>query len=851
MAIDQNRPLLKLNNPQVAERRRSGGGGGGGRTFAANQQIQKFGPRFTRLQTALSRPGGNIELRDDPTALAPERLIVIETSGSVSSFQNAVSKVPGLEYVGEQDLDSDEDASPEHYLLMPTEGALTELLQLWTRWQNGQKMNRGFTPWRDVFERLRDVRPWGPQDRVSSNAQITLKSQIEGLSPTDRLRIEVELVFRSNETVAEKAALDVRQLIRSQGGEVVSEYRRVEFAYHAILAELSVAAITDIINRASGSLAGSDPIAFIVPQSTFSDSREALPQVPPATDALEFNPVFPQRREPVVAIFDAVPIQAHPFLSGGLVIDDPFDLNALSVGEREHGTAIASAVLHGDLRQPYSTPTRPIYFRPVMYAPAPSFRKVPERFVDDRLIVDVMCEAVERMASAQATDVLVVNLSLGDIYRPFHKRISMWARALDYLASRYGVVFIVSAGNEPATISLDTVNSIVELEALDEDARQDTIFNKINALKADRKIIAPAESINALTVGAWHNDVTSAPHPNAAFKVPFPNRTMPNLSSRLGLGVLNSIKPDVLFSGGREHYRVSPTSPPANIDPVTKGTRFAGVCVAGQITAARQHDYTLGSSIAAAMATGTAARLHDSLEAEYGDVFLNLPKVQKASLLKALLVHPANWRGESERIKSLVNPANVLDWEKERAEVARYLGYGFVEPAEAVYCSQSRATLWTTGSLGSEAAIKYSIALPTEFGRLANIRQVITTLAWISPVRPRHSQYRATKLRVTSLQSEESSKAGVATHPNEPGYHNIERGTVSHRRWVGDRIGDFGVSPELNISIQRDKDTGPKVDADIHFGLVISLEMDGGQRIYDEVLNSLAIRPRSQQRIQP
>ena len=53
--------------------------------------------------------------------------------------------------------------------------------------------------------------------------------------------------------------------------------------------------------------------------------------------------------DPIAAIFDAVPVQAHPLLAGRLTIDDPFDLETKPVGQRVHGTPMASVVLHGDL----------------------------------------------------------------------------------------------------------------------------------------------------------------------------------------------------------------------------------------------------------------------------------------------------------------------------------------------------------------------------------------------------------------------------------------------------------------------------------------------------------------------
>ena len=60
----------------------------------------------------LARDPAALELRADPAALAPERLLVFEVRGSIAVFAKAVSRVPGLELIDEEELPSDEDAAP-------------------------------------------------------------------------------------------------------------------------------------------------------------------------------------------------------------------------------------------------------------------------------------------------------------------------------------------------------------------------------------------------------------------------------------------------------------------------------------------------------------------------------------------------------------------------------------------------------------------------------------------------------------------------------------------------------------------------------------------------------------------
>ncbi len=73
----------------------------------------------------MNRQDAALQLRADANSLAPERLLVFEVTGSVQNFANAVSRLTGLEFAGEEELEADEfDENPEFYLLVPQLGAL-------------------------------------------------------------------------------------------------------------------------------------------------------------------------------------------------------------------------------------------------------------------------------------------------------------------------------------------------------------------------------------------------------------------------------------------------------------------------------------------------------------------------------------------------------------------------------------------------------------------------------------------------------------------------------------------------------------------------------------------------------
>ena len=84
----------------------------------------------------------------------------------------------------------------------------------------------------------------------------------------------------------------------------------------------------------------------------------------------------------------------------------------------------------------------------------------PEGIPENCLAVDLIHRAVKRLFEGDqgegpvAPQIKIINLSIGDRARQFTQSMSPIARLLDWLSVKYGVLFVVSAGNHPTTISL-------------------------------------------------------------------------------------------------------------------------------------------------------------------------------------------------------------------------------------------------------------------------------------------------------------------------------------------------------------------------------------------------------------
>lgn len=791
----------------------------------------------------LARDPEGLSLRADPTALAPERLLVFEVRGQVERFRDAVRKIAGVDLVDEEVLEADEeDKSPVAYMLVPDARALREIESLWRRWQRGDAMEEGWTPWRDVFALLRDLRCWGPQDRVDDNDMEVFQTEIEGRADDYRIRIELEMVFRR--TLQDIQALEqrLRCEIANCGGELISRCRIDDIAYHGMLVDLPVAAVRDIAARSVAGIAGIDAVMHIRPQSLANgiEIADVETSSPPASSTAD------PLGTPILALLDGVPVARHPLLADFVSVEDRFDLEGDAlVSERFHGTAMASLIVHGDRNRPEPVLPRKIHVLPVLSSRGGQG----EAFPNNRLLVDVIDTAIRSMRegdTATVPDLLIVNLSLGNTRQPFHGRMSAWARLLDRLAYHYGILFVISAGNIGEAFEVQGFQTRTAFEDAQTEDRAGAVLRAIAARMGQRRIIAPAESVNGVTIGACNHDDVLPPHRSRLQIDPFPSLAMANPSSRLGPGFATSVKPDLLMPGGREHLTIT-RSGGAAIDaaPAAAG-RAAGLRVAAPPRAADEANegYSNGSSSAAALASRTCHRIHDALQQAYGEAFLRLPNRQRAVLLKVLLAHTARWPEDTaEMIKRTLGPGSNKQHVRQKDNIRRFLGYGIVDAEAAIACADDRATFWAVSEISGEELVRVPVPVPIAIHGQAKPHSISATLAWFTPVHAGSRAYRSVRLKL--LDPEEIKTLGlVGPHGLQPDKNQGHKGTLYSRRWQGNRAPAVEDDMILRLSIQREPDQGGiQIDEPIPFALAVTLTMPGELKIYEQVRQRLGIRP--------
>lgn len=825
MPSDPTKPLLKLtpraDQPRPVGRPRPVPSPD---AFPRERQTAAIGPKFTRLAEVLARGDGSLELRADPAGLAPERLLVFEVRGSISSFAAAIQQVAGLELVDEEELEGDEgDDHPCAYLLVPDMAALRNLESLWRRWQAGQLV-RGETTWANVFEHLRDLRPWGPNDRVHPSDRTFLATIVDGREDDELIRVEIELVFRSNDVAARESEAEASGAIVARGGAIVSRARLADISYHALLADIPAWAVREIIEQRIEGIAGLESVMHIRPQSEATTVEIADPAEIPLADGAERA-----LGEPILALLDGVPVSAHRQLAAHIDLDDPFELEPDALVEsRAHGTAMASLIIHGDLNRNEDRLPRKIHVVPVMGNG--------DTFPHDRLVVDLIYLAVTQLRE-QRPGVVIVNLSLGNRYRPFHNQLSPWARLLDRLSYRFGLLFVVSAGNQITDFGITAYATVREYEDADGQSRATSMITALHGIMAERRLLSPAETVNGITVGGGNVD-SVAPVDRALARAlidPYPDHLMANPSSSLGPGFARSVKPDILMPGAREHMRFVRNHTHIDLVPAA-ASRGAGLRVAAPPRGGRENldGYTNGTSAAAALASRTCHRIHDALEAAYGEEFLRLPPSQRAVLLKALLVHPAQWpQDTADLIKSTLGPTGRGQASKQKDNIRRFMGYGYVDADDAVACAADRATFFATGLLGVDRIVTIDVPVPVAIGGKARPHSLSATVAWFSPVSPGRKSYRSCRLKI--LKPAELDALAVSVHGWQPDENQSNRGTVFSRCWSGENSPVVTPNMTIPLVVQRDPDQGAPVDEVIPFGLAVTIAMPGEVALYDEV----------------
>jgi len=624
----------------------------------------------------------------------------------------------------------------------------------------------------------------------------------------------------------------ISDLISEENGNVVASCEIKEIRFHAIRAELPLESIEKVINSEYNAIFSSDDVRFFRPvgQCRVEVSNER-------TEG-DFE-MGSASGEPVVAILDGMPFVNHTLLEDRLILDDPDDFgSAYLANERQHGTAMASLVCHGELDAQEEPLSRLVYFRPIMKPDSDDSFNTPKSEIipKDHFMEDLILRSVRRVfegdsgEDAVAPTIKVINISIGDPSKMFFYELSSCAKLLDWLSYKYQVLFCVSAGN--ITSDINFAKSISDVNSLSDDELLNLTMKKVHEDRRNRKMLSPAESINSITLGSIHADMSTIDNVGNRVDI-LPDPHLPSPISAHGLGYRNSIKPELYISGGRQlfhainekEYRVSDSNlPPGQrtaASPISAGERNR--CI-----------HIVGTSNSAALASRAAAQIYEmlnSLMVENNTIDDN----NIAVILKALLVHGASWGNSYSILDNILRTSDKSG--NFKRTVARYIGYGVPDFQRVLGCTSQRATAIGYGKIKDDDKHDFRFPLPPSLSGVNEMRRLTITLAWFSPINAANRKYRK-----ANLSFEPSIDSIGKTTRVDSDWQQVKNGTVHHEVFEGNSVVTYQDGEFLTVSVVCRSDAG-SLDEEVYYGIAVTLETAEGIElpIYEEIKERINI----------
>jgi hypothetical protein len=847
-----NKPLLIFPSATRNDRTKSISTPPSYRYPTKEEQLMRLNNKINELDRVLQNRTARIS--QSVEGLFPEMILVFEIAGRLDDFFKAIRATPGMEFLAEfqsefsepDDFFYNPDKMSEAletrvFLAMTSNRALNELQRYWRRYLADEGFETGTTPFRNLFQQLKDIRPYSIEDRLRDTGLTQFLEDLRAME-VEKIHFEVELAFRDSPANNQRAFNNVKSLIELAGGEVLENSRTLiyEIHYHGFIANAPIECFNDLLDSTDVSFLQAEQVMFFRPVGQVileNDDLDIATEENPIQSET-YDTLGSQNLQSTVALLDGYPLANHIRLQNKVVIDDPDQFSEnYPVSLRLHGTGMASLILHGDLDDLNSEQlSTPLYVRPILKAEGNA-----EKLPKDRLFVDLLHRAILRIKRGDenqgpiAPNIVIINLSIGDPFRPFHFNASNWAKIIDWLSFEFNVLFIVSAGNAPEDLLIDL--NVDEWTRLDSKEKQALAIKALNKNIFSRKILSPSEAINAICVGAANNDASSGNNfPQNRFDI-FELNSIFNAASRVGPGVGKSIKPDILAPGGRIMFRIHPRSNASPnqtklsietnpMNPYPPGNRVA---TTGSLGSLESETYTKGTSNATALVSRLGGQLVDVLKSiRQGGK--RIEPSYFAVLTKALIVHGANWMEAGETLKQILNENGDLS-KKINPYILHFLGYGKIDGTRVLSCTDNRVTLISYGSINKDQGRVYRFPLPNALTGIVLRKKLVITLAWISPLNFNSGKYRQAALYVNNI-SKKSELSSLSRSMYD--YSASKRGTVQHDILEGEKADAFIEGSDLVLQVNC-KEHASGLNQPVKYGLAVTLEVDEGIAIYEEI----------------
>ncbi len=421
---------------------------------------------------------------------------------------------------------------------------------------------------------------------------------------------------------------------------------------------------------------------------------------PPDTIAPKICVIDSGIQENHILLQDGIdPNSGKNFIGGSTTSDD--------VKGGGHGTKVAGRILYGEIipRTGY------IYFQYwIQNAKVlDSNNKIPSRFSPAQLIQDIIRNYLPLGTK-------IFNHSINNSNPCRTKHMSSWAASIDKLSFENDILVIISSGNLP-----------------DSGNHNPGILDHLNSgrnypnylLEKSSRVADPGQSLLGLTVGSL-----CVGEYETAFEKSFGKRNDISSFSRAGLGIWNTIKPDVVEFGGDFVTSKGGVSITLRDDPATSLELIRTTFLPGPAYAKD----AVGTSFSTPGVTKIAAELQKLLPSE------------SALIYKVLIANGARWPLNEP-------PADTEGKEK----YLRVWGYGLASLDRSTDNGPSRITLIGSDKVKPKNLHIYTIKIPGELKRPGSDENILIEVSLSYKAKPRRTR-RLTKSYFSGWVKWESSR---------------------------------------------------------------------------------------------
>ena len=366
---------------------------------------------------------------------------------------------------------------------------------------------------------------------------------------------------------------------------------------------------------------------------------------PPSDDASE------------VAVVDSGIMEEHRYLS--VAIKPNMSKSYLEgdastadyVNRGGHGTKVAGAILYPrgitSITQPYQLPC--------------FIRNIRVLDGDNQLRHKYPAELMKTIVEDNP-DIRIYNLSIGSNTPCKKKHMSSWASILDFLSYKNDVLFLIATGNIPFVDIKNFLN-------------QGGIYPSY-LLKPYCRISNPAQSSFGITVGSVNSSLFSDENYSSLGDV---NEI--SAYSRVGLGIWEHIKPDVVEYGGGV----------VRFDDGTNNVKEHAETATELVCSTFHGGRALGrDSVGTSFSTPKVANIAAKLSQLYPNEGMNL--------IRALIVQGARLPG--------------VNFQNPTLDGIRFFGYGIPSLERVTENSEHRVTFYNTNDIKADEGHLYSLKVP-------------------------------------------------------------------------------------------------------------------------------------------